>query len=98
MKRAQGLPINTIILAVLGLAVLVILLFLVSGKLSEGSKKYGNITQSAEEQAKSQDVCESVFAYPQRKCLSSSECTQRNGFDRPGYKGCSGSTVCCELG
>jgi hypothetical protein len=45
MKKAQGLPISTIILAVLGLVILFILFSIVTGKL----QLFGKGTQSATE-------------------------------------------------
>ncbi len=92
MKKAQGLPVNTIILAVLGLVVLIILILLVKTQLQKGSGKYSNITSSAEIEAKSENVCESMFAYPPRKCAAQSDCkgVVRNDMT------CGSGKVCCE--
>ncbi len=93
MKRGQGLPINTIILAILGLVVLIILILLVRTQLQKGSSKYSNITSTAEQQAKDQSYCENMFAYPPRSCTAQSDC---KGSIVSGYIGCPSGKVCCE--
>jgi hypothetical protein len=95
MKRAQGLPINTIILAVLGLVVLIILILLVRTQLQKGSGKYSELTSTAEQQAKEKNVCGAMFAYPPTSCVKSGEC---KGVPRNDLTGCDTSKgeVCCE--
>ncbi|MEM4253844.1 MAG: hypothetical protein QXR48_00440 [Candidatus Woesearchaeota archaeon] len=97
MKRGQGLPINTIILAVLGLVVLVVLIVLITTQLQKGSKKYVNISETAEQQAKA-DVCETLFALHTRKCANS--CSEvPNSITLPGtWADCTPKGMsCCEV-
>jgi len=93
MKRAQGLPINAIILAVLGLVVLIILILLVRTQLQKGAGKYGELTSEAEKQAKEKDVCGAIFAYPPTSCVKANEC---KGVVRNDLTGCKAGEVCCE--
>lgn len=46
MKKAQGLPLNTIILAALGLIVLVIIIFIVQQQITKSGKGITNITEN----------------------------------------------------
>lgn len=47
LRRAQGLPLNTIIIAVLGILVLVIIFMLVQTQVSKTGKGLKNVTESA---------------------------------------------------
>ena len=78
MRKGQGMSINTIVLAVLALVVLVLLIFLVRNQLQKGSQKYLNISGEAETQARSKDICETMFALRSRTCLASCDPTKYN--------------------
>ncbi len=93
MKRAQGLPITTIILIVLGLVVLILLVLLVRTQLQKGAGKYGEITSGAEQQAKEENKCGAIFAYPPTKCVPEGEC---KGVPRNELTGCKDNQDCCE--
>lgn len=66
MKKAQGLPLNTIILAALGLIVLVIIAVLVQQQIAKGSKGIANVTENTcapENEAKSAGTdCDVIYA------------------------------------
>ena len=47
MKRAQGLPLNTIIIALLGLIVLIILVVMVQTQISKTGKGLKNVSEAA---------------------------------------------------
>jgi hypothetical protein len=74
MKRGQGLPINTIILAILGLIVLVILILIFRTQVQKSSEKYQGISTSAEEQARAKGVCETLISG--RQCMTGAACPQ----------------------
>jgi hypothetical protein len=101
MKRGQGMSINTIVLAVLALVVLVILIFLVRTQLQKGSQKYLNISGEAENEAKSKNICETMFSLKSRTCMSASDCTTNiKGTPWPGpWQDCekkAPGSICCE--
>jgi len=58
MKKGQGLPINTIIIAALGMLVLIILAFVIRNQIAQGTKKYTEIGKEAEIKV---DKCGSVI-------------------------------------
>ncbi len=66
MKRAQGLPLNTIIIAALGLIVLVILAVLVQQQITKSSRGLKNVTENTctpQNEAKSVGTdCEVIYA------------------------------------
>lgn len=97
MKKAQGLPLNTIVLAVLALIVLVLLIWLVKTQVQKGSQKYLNISGEAEREAKAKDVCETLFALRSRVCADA--CDPKDFVQLPGeWSDCKAKkkTACCE--
>ncbi len=58
MKKGQGLPVNTMILIILGLVVLVIIIILVQQQVKKGSTKYTNLSDEAEIRS---DKCGNLF-------------------------------------
>ncbi|MEM4247462.1 MAG: hypothetical protein QXF14_04025 [Candidatus Woesearchaeota archaeon] len=97
MKRGQGLSINTIILAVLGLVVLVLLILIVRTQLQKGSQKYVNITGEAEKEARAKDVCETIFALRSRQCAEPGKCPANYQPLSGSWQDCQApKSVCCE--
>jgi len=73
MKRAQGLPINTIVIAALGLLVLVILAFVIRNQIAQGTKKYTEIGKEAEIKA---DKCASIIL---NRACNENACDEKKG-------------------
>jgi hypothetical protein len=105
MKRGQGLSLNTIVLAVLALIVLFLLIWLFRTHLQKGSQKYVNITSEAEREARTKEICESMFALRTRNCVESeAACTGKGlGFNpvKGAWSDCNAkyktaTSVCCE--
>jgi hypothetical protein len=98
MKRGQGLSINVIVIAALAIVVLIILIFVVRTQLQKGTQKYLNISGEAEKEARSKDICETLFALKSRTCMPA--CDQQKFTDLgTGWSDCAkkgGGYHCCE--
>ncbi len=96
MKKGQGLPVNTMILIILGLVVLVIIIILVQQQVKKGSTKYTNLSDEAEIRS---DKCGNLFMG--RGCASSCDLAkgQRQVYSPTGeWEDCkkAGKAACCE--
>ncbi len=93
MKKAQGLSLNTIVIAALALLVLVVLVLIFTGRI-------GKFGQGVDETNKCQTFCESInrvmgtMVYP---VGSESTCTSdgNKGVVAPGISGGEENTICC---
>jgi hypothetical protein len=97
MRKAQGLSINTIVIAALALVVLILLILVVRTQLQKGTQKYIDISGTAEKEAKSKDICETMFALHTRKCVSGA--CPKDFVALPGsWADCTDAkgTTCCE--
>lgn len=97
MRKAQGLSINTIVIAALALVVLVLLIMVVQTQLRKGTQRYLNISGSAEQEAKSKDICETMFALHSRRCATA--CGGDFPVELPGsWTDCTSAkgTKCCQ--
>ncbi len=84
MKKAQGLPITTVILAALGLVVLVIIFAITTGRLGIFSKALKECAA---------DKCAGTSDTPNE--LRISQCRDEGGFKLPGDWVIAGSTTKC---
>lgn len=85
-RKAQGLSLNTVIIAALGLIVLIILVLVLTGRIrgtSEGIEKTQDIVDTSK--------CEIPGV---RKCVLMDQCENGELFSLPG---CDAGTFCCEL-
>ena len=87
MKKAQGLPISTVILATLGLVVLVVLFAITTGRLAIFSKE---VQKCAERACISSEECSREGGFP----LPGDWISQ--GVQNVGRK-CSSPNVCCSV-
>lgn len=96
MRKAQGLSINTIVIAALALVVLVLLILVVRTQLQKGTQKYIDISGTAEKEAKAKDICETMFALHTRKCIAGS--CPKDFIQLPGdWTDCKTTgKICCE--
>ncbi len=95
MRKAQGLSINTIVIAALALVVLFLLIMVVRTQLQKGTQRYLNISGSAEQEAKSKDICETMFALHTRKCVAGG--CPKDFIPLPsGWSDCKDGKTCCE--
>jgi len=91
-KKGAEFAVGTVVMIVLGLAVLVILILVVRQQVTKGSQGYSDISDQA---TVNPTKCTSIIM--DRRCVASGECTGRKvPPPQGGWTDCTQGTVCCQ--
>jgi len=92
MKKGQGMSINVLVMAVLGIVVLIIIIMVVRNQITEGSARFTAIGEKAD--IGSLDKCDNIILG--RSCVPQNQC--QGGASRiMGTLDC-GTEICCQRG